>query len=188
MEELGENVEDAVKDGGGRDEGRLNNLIAILVVLTATIMALTSIKGAVVLQEASILHTEINDAWDYYEAKSVKGHLAENTLDLLRALAVRDPGTARALAPSTLRQEAALKTYDQEKSALEQEAKGLEKRAAGLDRRHETFSVAEALLSVAICLFGLSALTRHRGLLWVGAALALAGLGTSLLAAFGSWA
>jgi len=187
MEELGENVEEAVKEGGQEREGRLNNLIAILAVLTATLMALANIRGGVAQQEAAILRIQINDSWDYYEAKSVKLHLAENTMVILQALAARDGGTAKALAGPIAVQEAAARTYDQEKTALEQETKGMEKASSGLNRRHETFSIGEALLSVAICLFGLSALTRHRGLLWAGGALALAGLGTSLLAAFGSW-
>src|SRR5207253_1901328 len=113
------------------------------------------------MQEAQ---AKTNDAWAYYQAKSTKQALAEATLDELVAVRDATPNLAPdARAKLDQRIDAYTKSvarYDKEKKAIQSEAQGYAKAYNDLNLHDDQFDLSEACLSVAIALFGITALTK----------------------------
>jgi hypothetical protein len=188
MSEISETIAEAVeKAEASRDT--LNNWIAILVAVFATFMALCNIKDGNIVQAMSQDQSKAVDQWSYYQAKGMKQNLAESVLAQLQ-IRKAEPG----LAPQTaalLDKEVAVYTassqkYAREKEEIKRAAEGAEKDYDRLNVHDDQFDMSEALLSIAIALLGVSALTRSRWL--VGFAVLVAGFGIVLgLAGFLGW-
>src|ERR1041385_6554962 len=63
------------------DESPLNNIVAVLVAVTATFMALCNIKDGNITQAMQQAQSGAVDQWSYYQSKSTKQNLAEAMLD-----------------------------------------------------------------------------------------------------------
>src|SRR5881392_2828333 len=85
MSDIQEAIGEAVEHG---EESRMNAVIALLVAITATFMAVMNVKSGNLGQAMAEAQAKTNDTWAYYQAKSTKQALAEATLDEL--VAVRD--------------------------------------------------------------------------------------------------
>lgn len=180
MSEALDPIQDAVQEHGG--ESRLNTIIAALVAVTATFMALCNVKDGNIVQAMQQAQAGAVDQWSYYQAKGTKQHIAENTAELLEI----QKATAPALKPDTAKlldeqirhyRDQATK-YEQEKGEIQKQAKGLEDQYNELNTHDDQFDLAEACLSISIALFGVTALTRKRWLLFVG--LAFCGIGFAM--------
>ena len=95
MGDLDETISSAVEQA---QESRLNSVIALLVAIAATLMALDNIKDGNVVQAMAQDQARQVDAWSYYQAKSTKQNLAEATIDQLEALRVTMPAGAAGVA------------------------------------------------------------------------------------------
>ena len=170
-------------------ESRLNSIVAVLVALAATLMALDNIKDGNVTQAMSQAQARSVDAWSYYQAKSTKQNLAEATLDQLQTM------RATAAAGATGREEidkkiaayqAVIARYDKEKADIKAEAEGYQHEYDRLNLHDDQFDLSDAGFSVSIALLGVTALTRKRWLLGVAAVFLAIGV-TFGLAGFFNW-
>jgi hypothetical protein len=188
MSEIDETIAEAVENAKESHDG-LNNLIAVLVALLATFMALCNIKDGNIVQAMSQDQAKAVDQWSYYQAKGMKENLAES---------VRDQLTLRGQQPGLSPQESALlaqqiKKYDgivakyvKEKEAIKKDAEDAGKDYDRLNVHDDQFDMSEATISIAIALLGVSALTRKKWL--VAVAVVFAGFGVLMgLAGFFSW-
>ena len=185
MPDVSDTVTEAVERGR---ESHLNSAVAILVALTATFMALCNVKDGNITQGMAQAQAQAVDTWSYYQSKSIKQHLAEQTLDQLRI--------QRALAPPAMYAMLDAKIADYAKQAQKENAdkKKIQKQAEGyqkdydrLNFRDDQFDMSDAALSVAIALFGITALTQKRWLILVAIAFMLFGVVMGLSGFFG-WA
>jgi hypothetical protein len=188
MSELTDVVDDAV-EGGSRD--RLNSTIALTVAITATFTALCNVKDGNVVQAMAQDQASAVDAWSYYQAKGTKQNLAESTLDQLTLERDLRPDLVPELRARLERQiadyAARAQRYAHEKEEIKAKAEGFAHDYDRLNLRDDQFDLAEALMSVSIALFGITALTRKRFLLAFG--VVMAGFGISFgLAGFAGWA
>ncbi len=188
MEEFAEAIHETVHQAEHGSEGHRNPLmgrVGICVAITATLMALTTIKGNIVVQESTLLQSRINNTWALFQAKSTKQHLAENTKEILGAL--KDSGSSAAvLEPRVKHYEAEGLRYEHEKGDIKQQADALEETRHLLHQQHEHFSIAEAIFSLSMALFGLTALTQRKALLNVGLVFAVLGFGAGIWALSGA--
>ena len=83
MSDLDETISEAVDHAS---ESRLNSIIALLVALAATFMALCNVKDGNICQAMQQAQAGALDQWSYYQAKGMKLNLAESMLDLILAL------------------------------------------------------------------------------------------------------
>ena len=135
---------------------------------------------AMFLKNESILkQAEASDQWAYYQAKSMKSHLAETTADTALAPEIRQKYVA---------QRAQL---EKEKSEIEAEAKklGLESKRLGTEseaklRPHERLALAMTFIQIAVALAAITVLTRRTWLLWGSIASAAVGLTAAVTAFF----
>jgi hypothetical protein len=187
MSELADTVSEAIEraaEGGEQDVGEtsegprrhpprwtLNAIVAISVAITATFTALCNVKKGNVVQAMSRAQASGVDAWAYYQAKGTKLNIAESALDGLRIARETTPGLApegRALIDRKLGEYAdKIHRYDLEKSEIKRTAEGFQTTYDRLDERVDQFDLAEALTSIAVALFGITALTQKKRLLYL---------------------
>jgi len=176
MSEIADTISEAVEKAGG---SRINTIVAVSVAITATFTALCNVKDGNIVQAMAQEQASAVDAWAYYQSKSTKENLAQSALDQLelqRDLALNASPEARALMDKKLAEYAArVKHYETDKLAIEKTAQGHKAEYDRLNFHDDQFDMAEALMSIGIALFGITALTQRRSLLVT--ALVFAGLG-----------
>ena len=187
MGEIDEKISDALDKAR---ESRLNTVIAALVAVTATLMALNNVKDGNIVQAMQQAQASSVDEWAYYQAKGTKQNLAIAAREQIELLRETNPNVSpevRAVFDKRIAEYTAMeKKYETEKEDIKRKAEGFQKQYDELNRHDDQFDAAEALMSVAIALFGVTALTRKRWLLVVG--IVFAGTGEILgLAGFLNW-
>jgi DNA repair ATPase RecN len=187
MGEIDEKITEAVEKAR---ESRLNTAIAALVAIAATLMALNNVKDGNIVQAMQQAQANGVDAWAYYQAKGTKQNLAISAREQTELMRDTNPNASpevRAVFDKRIAEYAAQeKKYETEKEDIKRQAEGFQKQYDELNRHDDQFDAAEALMSVAIALFGVTALTRKRWLFLVG--IAFAGLGAILgFAGFFGW-
>jgi hypothetical protein len=187
MNELAEKTEESIERA---KDSRLNNLVAVFVVVSATFMALCNLKDGNVVQAMQQIQAKAVDLWAYYQAKGTKQHIAENTVDLLQAQLETagglTPEQRAAMATRVSEQRARVKTYEKEKEQIKADAEQAAKDYDALNVHDDQFDLSEACSSVAIALAGVTALTKKPWLL--GVASVFAGIGLVFgLAGFLHW-
>jgi hypothetical protein len=166
MSDAADVTQDAVEKGQG---SRLSTMAAVLVALTATFMALCNVKDGNVTQAMAQVQTKAVDQWSYYQAKSTKQAMAENSAGLValqRDLAPTLSKEARGTLDARVADfKAKAAHYEEEKAAIKAEAERLEKEYDTLNTHDDQFDMAEAGFTVAIALAGITILTQRRWLL-----------------------
>jgi DNA-directed RNA polymerase beta subunit len=177
MGDIGETVGEAVEKAR---ESRLNTIVAACVALVATFMALCNTKDGNIVQAMAQAQAQAVDQWSYYQAKGVKQNLAESTMEQMQLQRDTTPNInpeARKQFDDKIADHASqVKKYDDEKKAIKKQAEDLEAQYNELNNHDDQFDMAEALLSVAIALFGVTALTQKRWLLGVAGVFAAVGV------------
>jgi hypothetical protein len=187
MSEIEEAARNAVEQA---KTSRLNTMIAALVALTATFMALCNVKDGNVVQAMAKAQADSVDTWAYYQAKSMKQYLSETTVDQLtlqREMDTTLTTEAKAALDTRIAEYTSrVKRYDTEKEETKKKAEALSAAYDALNVHDDQFDMAEACLSVAIALFGVTALTQKRWLFGFAGLVAFCGLILGL-AGFAGW-
>jgi DNA repair ATPase RecN len=187
MGDIGGQIEEAVELGR---ESRLNAWVAACVAISATFMALCNVKDGNIVQAMTQAQANGVDSWGYYQAKGMKENLAISTREQIELMRDMNPNLTpeqkEVLEKRITAYNEQAKKYDKDKQEIKAQAEGFSKQYDALNVRDDQFDMAEALLSVAIAMFGVTALTRKRWLLFV--ALTFAGFGIALgLSGFIGW-
>ena len=177
MSEVIEKLPEGVQNHAA--ESRLNGFIALFVAVVATFMAVCNVKDGNVVQAMQQAQAKAVDQWAYYQSKSTKQHLAENSAEMLRAQLDMNPEmkaeTRRKVESRIAVQEAAAKKYEKEKGEIRAQAEQAAKDYDNLNIHDDQFDFAEACMSVGVALAGVTALTKKRWLF--GLACGFAALG-----------
>src|SRR5258708_33784825 len=168
MSDIDETISEAVEHGS---ESRLNSIIALLVALAATFMAVCNVNDGIIVQAMQQAQANALDQWSYYQAKGMKMNLAESVLDqlTLQRTILLDQKFAPLIDKKIASYQAQVKKYDKEKTDIKKQAEGFQKQYDALNVHDDQFDMSEACLSVALALFGVTALTKKRWLLAVAA-------------------
>jgi len=175
MSDISDQVNEAVDKAS--EGGRLNSIIAILVALAATCMAIDNVKDGNIGQAMAQQQAQTIDSWSYYQAKSTKQNVAEAALDQL--LTMRELATSAAAATAidariaTYRDQVA--RYEKEKADIKTEAEGHQRQYDALNQRDDQFDLSDAGFSLAIALLGIAALTKRRWLVFAAGVLLIIG-------------
>src|SRR5262245_39880518 len=140
------------------DNKRLNNLVAITVVIVAVFMAITKIKDDNINQAMQKAQSESVDAWAEYQASRIKLHVDENGLSTLRLLETTGQIDKALAAKQAAEYESDIKKYERRSAETMAKAKGLEAEYARLNRRDDQFDTSDAFLSIGIALAAVAAL------------------------------
>jgi DNA repair ATPase RecN len=187
MSEIAEQIQETIDTAG---ESKFNGLIALFVAVMATFMALCNVKDGNVVQAMQQDQAKAIDQWAYYQAKGTKQHIAENTAELLQVqldmTAGLKPQQLAKVETKIREQKILAEKYGEEKNQIKKEAEQAAKDYDALNVHDDQFDFAEACLSIAIALAGITALTKKR---WLFAlAVGLGALGVLFgLAGFLHW-
>src|SRR5436190_2929435 len=172
-------IEGAVKEAIHPGEWSLNSWIGGLVAVVATFMAIGNVKDGNIVQAMAQVQTRSVDAWSYYQAKSIKQHIAENMAEQMKTQVELAPAISlatRSLMERKVAQyEAEAGRYDKEKEEFKKQATGYEAEYERLNRTDDQFDMSQACLTVSIALLGVSSLIRKRWLFVFGCCMACAG-------------
>lgn len=175
MSELDEAIAESLEHAS---ESKLNSKIAIFVAITATFMAICNIKGGNIVQNMSKAQSRAVNGWSYFQSKSTKQNLAENTIELLniQAIATKDVATTLEINKKLQKYKEKVERYEKEKGEIKIQAEAEEASYDAMNIFDDQFDMTEAMLSIAIALFGLSALTQKKQLFYFALSLSSAGL------------
>lgn len=175
MGDIDETISEAVDQAG---ESNLNNVIALVVAIAATFMALADVKAGNNNQLMDRAQARMVNSWGYFQAKSTKQNIAEASIESLKStLAVASTDEQRTKIQSHIsRLESEVARYKTEKDGIKAEAEGYDKQYDLLNNRDDQFDLSEATLSVSIALCGIAALTQKWPLFWVAVCLQVFGV------------
>jgi len=166
MSDVSERISEALEKAR---ESKINTIVAVSVAVTATFTALCNVKDGNIVQGMAQEQASAVDSWSYYQAKSTKQTVAQSALDQLRLQQELSPPSSpegkALIARKVAEYEERIKHYETEKAEIQKTAEGHQQEYDRLNYHDDQFDMAEALTSIAIALFGITALTQKRALL-----------------------
>jgi hypothetical protein len=161
---------------------RLNNLVALTVVVLSIFMGLSGVKDGNLVQAMEQAQASSIDLWNEYQATRIKRHLDEVALG---ELALSSQATA-AMAAEKARLTAEMAKYDQEAPQLRKKAEAASAQYEAINYHDDQFDAADALISIGVAIAAVAALTDSFAALV--AAWAFGGVGVVMgLAGFLNW-
>jgi hypothetical protein len=156
----------------------LAQYVAIFTAVLSTLGAIVSYQGGATQNEAMLYKneavlkkTQASDQWNFYQAKSSKGHLMELAYDLA------PPGKKAGYITQ-------IEKYAEEKQAIKKQAEALEEESRQANEHsahamhpHHRLAQSMTLIQIAISLASITALTRVRWLFAMAALAAAGGVG-----------
>ena len=180
-----ERLHESIHEELEREGGAFLRNVALTTALLAALAAIASLRAGGTVNEALRLETaatrlqaEASDQWAYYQAKGVKGAVAEATRAAWLAAGKEPPeehGAKRERYADEQRQ------IEEKARELERERDAKEGEAQHLMHLHHRFAGSVALFQVSIALGAVAALTRRR-LVWL-MSIAVGAIGVGFFAA-----
>jgi hypothetical protein len=151
-------MSDAGDDGEKKHDRRLNDYIAVTVVILTVFLAVSKVKDDNIVQAMQKAQSTSVDAWAEYQSTRVKLHVDENGLANLRLLESSGSVDKALAAKQTAEYEADIKKYEARSKETRGKAEALEKEYDRLNLRDDQFDISEAFLSIAIAVAAVGAL------------------------------
>lgn len=153
-------------DAAKREDKRLNDLVAVTVVLLTVFMAITKTKDDNINQAMTKAKADAVDAWAEYQFARVKLHVDENGLNQLRLLESAG-GVDKALAAKQAAEyDADIKKYEARSKETRAKAEGFEAEYNRLNFRDDQFDMSDVFLSIAVAVSAVAALVDSFALLY----------------------
>jgi hypothetical protein len=178
--------EHAVEEAIDREEGGLNQKIALMTAILATVGALISYQSGSAQNEAMFLknegilkQAEASDQWSFYQAKSTKRHIAEAVADLATSVEVKSKYLGE-----QAKQAQEMVEVQHKATTLQAESRRLNEASEAKLKPHERFALALTFIQIGIALAAITVLTKKRWLLWGSVACATVGIIVAATALF----
>jgi len=164
---------------------RLQNLVAVTVALIATFLAVCNVKDGNIVQAMQQAQADKIDHWSFYQARNIREEIAKTEVAQLQITsATSAAGAARTKTEQLLATYTALAQEQHvKKDSLRVQAEGDQRTYDALNVHDDQFDLAEAMLSLAVSLLAVTALTGRRWLYFAalvptafGGVMGLAGL------------
>jgi hypothetical protein len=167
MAEIDEAVQEQVEHAA---KNKLNSMVAVMVAVTATFMALCNVKDGNIVQAMSQAQANSLNSWNYFEAKSTKQAIAENALTTLK---LQTPPASSEVIKNF---EATIARYEKEKEVIKAQAEAYEKQYNDINLFDDQFDMTDALLTISIAMLGVASLTQKRWLFYFASAVSCTGI------------
>jgi hypothetical protein len=157
--------------------------ISLTTALLAALAAIASLKAGATVNEALVLKTDAtriqaqaSDQWAYYQAKGIKGAIAQSGINAWESVGKSAPPR---LSADASRYTAQQDSISRKATELEHQRDEKSREAEVLLSQHHVYAAAVALLQISIALGAIAALTASR-LVWFGS-VGLGAVGAILL-------
>ncbi len=167
MTDIVDTMQEPLEQAG---KSTINSRVALFVAITATFMALCNVKDGNIVQAMEQAQAHSIDSWSYFQAKSTKESIVENTLEEIKL--ENAPGKTDVIK----KYEAQIARYEKEKAEIKAQAEGYQKQYDEINLFDDQFDMTEALLTIAIAMFGITSLTQKRWLLYFAGAVSGIGI------------
>jgi len=167
MSDIAETIQEPMEESS---KSKINSKVALFVAITATVMALCNVKDGNIVQAMSQAQAHAIDAWSYFQAKSTKQSIAENTLEMLK---LQNPSVKTDIIK---KYEDQITKYEKEKAEIKTQAEGFTKEYDDINLFDDQFDMTDALLTISIAMFGIASLTQKKWLLWFASGVSLTGI------------
>ena len=147
MADINETIQESIDQAG---KSMINSRVALLVAITATFMALCNVKDGNIVQAMSQAQAHAIDAWSYFQAKSTKQAIAENSVELLKLQST--PASEVIIK----KYEEKIANYEKEKTAIKAQAEGFQKEYEDINLFDDQFDMTEAFLTISIAMLGIT--------------------------------
>jgi len=159
------NEDDDDKSGAEKRKGQLNTMVAITVALLATFMGICGVKDNNIAQGMQQAQADKIDNYSWYQARNIREEVAKATAAQLTAESAAAPQSAQAIYQQQIAAYNAISKEQEEKKKGQQDAAdNADKLYDKLNFRDDQFDLSDALLSIAISLLAVTALTQKRWL------------------------
>ena len=149
---------------------------AVVISVLAALLAIASLAGSRAATEAILAQAKASDAYNEYQANSLKRHINLDDATQLRILAAGTRAEADANKQAGSLEQAVADKYQPNQDELLPKAQDLERERDLAESRHRGFQTAEAAFQLGIVLSSISIVARARWLLLGGAALGVIGV------------
>ena len=174
LSELQENAEH------GRENPSLAP-ISVTMAILAVCVAVVSLMGHRSHTEELLTQNRATDQWSYYQAKNIRRHNYEMSLDLLSLIEFKDKAQAEKV---RAKYEGEAARYTKEQAEIEEQAKDFEAESARAQRKADRYDLGEVFLEIALVITSLALLTKNR-LYWaLGMLGGVAGIAVALTGHF----
>jgi ABC-type phosphate transport system auxiliary subunit len=137
---------------------RMNDLVAVTVVILSVFMAVSKIKDDNIVQAMQKAKSESVDAWAEYQAARLKLHVDENGLSQLRLLETTGNIDKALAAKQAATYESDIVKYQARSAETMAKARTLENEYDRLNFRDDQFDMSDAFLSIGIALAAVASL------------------------------
>ena len=168
------------------DDKRLNNLVAVTVVILTVFMAISKTKDDNINQAMQKAKSDAVDAWAEYQFARVKLHVDENGLNQLRLLETTGQVDKALAAKQAAEYEADIKKYEARSKETRAKAEKWEAEYDRLNFRDDQFDMSDVFLAIAIALAAVASLVDLFWLLYVAWGSGAIGLSFGI-AGFAGW-
>ena len=175
MTDINEAIQESVEQAS---KSKINSRVALFVAITATFMALCNVKDGNIVQAMSQAQAHAIDAWSYFQAKSTKQSIAENSLEVIKLQ--NTLGNSEVIK----KYEEQISRYEKEKAEIKSQAEGFQKEYDDINLFDDQFDMTEAMLTISIAMFGITSLTQKKWLLTFSSIVSLIGIILGLAAFF----
>jgi len=166
-----DSLRDKIAEQHEKHGGSFLRWISLTTALLAALAAIASLKAGATVNEALVLKTDAtrlqaqaSDQWAYYQAKGIKGAIAQSAINTWQAAGKSAPPS---LTAETARYTAQQDSISRKAAELEQQRDEKSHEAEVLLSQHHLYAAAVALLQISIALGAIAALTLSR-LVWFG--------------------
>ena len=159
-------MSDAGETPKGADR-RLNDLVAVTVVILTVFMAVGNIKDNNIGQAMQKAKADAVDSWSEYQASRVKLHIDENGLNQLRLLETTGQIDKPLAAKQAAEYQADIKKYEDRSKETRAKAERLEAEYERLNFRDDQFDMSDAFLSIAVALAAVASLVDAFWMLYI---------------------
>jgi hypothetical protein len=170
LSELQENAEH------GRENPSLAP-ISVTMAILAVCVAVVSLMGHRSHTEELLTQNRATDQWAYYQAKNIRLHNYQMSLDLLGMVDFKDNAQAQKVRD---KYQSEVERYTKEQAEIEEKAKDFESESARAQRRADRFDLGEVFLEIALVISSLALLSRKLIFWFLGIASGVAGLGVAV--------
>jgi Domain of unknown function (DUF4337) len=170
LSELQENAEH------GRENPSLAP-ISVTMAILAVCVAVVSLMGHRSHTEELMMQNRATDQWAYYQAKNIRLHNYDMSLDVLPLIDFKDKEQA---AKIQQKYKAQIDRYTKEQAEIEEQAKDFEGESARAQRKADRFDLGEVFLEIALVISSLALLSRKRFYWFLGIIMGCAGLGVAV--------
>lgn len=167
LSELRENAEH------GRENPQLV-AVSVTMAILAVCVAIVSLMGHRSHTEELMMQNKATDQWAYYQAKNIRLHNYQMSLDLLSMVEFKDKDQAGKVRD---KYQSEVERYTKEQSEIEDAAKDDEKESASAQHRADRYDLGEVFLEIALVISSLALLSGKRVFWLLGLVAGFSGIG-----------